>query len=440
MRIEDFAEYIDAAFNDHFDQTSDNFYPFPERQGDPISYMIQEAAGIDEPPAEDLRAVLEDQHHGWNDKDSMYDENPFSSDAHYQSRGIQIAEYLEEWEFFRKSILTEARLFNSQAEGVLAHIFEGIESHTTAAGKKVVVNAGPGRAIKTLYRARAFQSDNELTAAIARPDAELGPPPSAYAVAGRMNSRGIGVFYGATHGGVALAEIRPPVGSRVLVGRFSIIRPLRLLDVEAMQSIQTKGSIFQSNFIRALEKTAFLNMMSTQIARPVMPNDEASEYLVTQAIADYLAMRREPALDGIIYPSAQQNGSTKRNVVLFHKSARVEDIDLPKHTNVSAHVHEYDEEGTRPDYGVFVRKPPLKEKSSSPGQSLLAIFKRSPLYPDSNYDARDPALRLDLSSLRVHHITSVRISADDFPVRRHETKMSAEEVKALEEKEDKLDF
>ena len=34
-----------------------------------------------------------------------------------------------------------------------------------------------------------------------------------------------------------------------------------------------------------------------------MPDDEPFEYLVTQAIADYLAA--EQAIDGIIYPSAQ---------------------------------------------------------------------------------------------------------------------------------------
>ena len=38
---------------------------------------------------------------------------------------------------------------------------------------------------------------------------------------------------------------------------------------------------------------------------PVMPDDEPLEYLVTQTIADYLATRTEPALDGILYPSAQ---------------------------------------------------------------------------------------------------------------------------------------
>jgi len=435
MRIEDFADYIDDAFADHYELTSEDSYHYDERQGEQVSFMIQEAAEIDEPPAEDVRAVLEDRHDRGHDKDTMYEENPFSSEAHYQSKGIHITEYLEEWEYFRESILTEARLFNRQAETVLARIFEGLEDHVTAHGKRVIVKAGLGHGIKALYRARAFQSDERLEAAVARPDSELGPPPPACAVAGRMNSRGIGVFYGATHAGVALAEIRPPVGSRVLVGRFEIIRPLRFLDLEAMRSIRAKGSIFESSFVRALEKTAFLDTMSARITRPVMPDDEASEYLVTQAIADYLATRTDPALDGIIYSPAQQSGKAKRNVVLFHKSARVESVPLPKHTEISANVTEHDEDGVRPDYSVFVRKPPEKEKTK-PSHQFLA----GEPYSGVRYDARDPALRIDLSSLKVYHIESVKFSGHDFPVRRHETEMSAKEMEKLEEKEEKFDF
>jgi hypothetical protein len=440
LRIDDFADYIDVAFKDHYQQTSVEAYPGDEPAGDPVSYMIQEAADIDEPAAEDARAVLEDRYDSQRTKNEVYDENPFSPQAHYRSKGIRITEYLEEWESFRWSLLTEARLFNSYAESVLARVFEGLEKHVTAQGKKVIVNAGSGQGIKALYRARAFQSDEKLEAAIARPDAELGPPPAASAVAGRMNARGIGVFYGATHAEVATAEIRPPVGSRVLVGRFEIIRPLRLLDLDAMRSIRPKGSIFEASFLATLEKTAFLDTMSARITRPVMPDDEASEYLVTQAIADYLATRQEPALDGIVYPSAQQGGKAKRNVVLFHKSARVERIALPKHTQISAHVTERDEDGVRPDYSVFVRKPPQKDEANSPHPFLAALHDPWVRYPGVHPDVRDPALRIDLSSLNVFHVGSVKFSGSNFSVRRHETQMSDRELEKLREQEKQYEF
>ena len=43
-----------------------------------------------------------------------------------------------------------------------------------------------------------------------------------------MNAKGISTFYGATNEDIALAEVRPPVGSQVAIARFDIIRPLLL--------------------------------------------------------------------------------------------------------------------------------------------------------------------------------------------------------------------
>ncbi len=39
-----------------------------------------------------------------------------------------------------------------------------------------------------------------------------------------------------------------------------------------------------------------------------MPDDEPSEYLATQAIADFLATESAIRLDGIIFPSVQAAG------------------------------------------------------------------------------------------------------------------------------------
>jgi len=61
-----------------------------------------------------------------------------------------------------------------------------------------------------------------------RPDRDMGAPPSSLPAAGRMNAKGISTFYGATDPQIALAEVRPPVGSQVAIAYFEIIRPLRL--------------------------------------------------------------------------------------------------------------------------------------------------------------------------------------------------------------------
>jgi hypothetical protein len=81
-----------------------------------------------------------------------------------------------------------------------------------------------------------------------------------------MNARGISVFYGAVSAEVALAEVRPVVGSRVVTTRFLLSRPIRLLDLEALQSVTVAGSVFDPTYIEQLEKAHFLGNRSRRIA------------------------------------------------------------------------------------------------------------------------------------------------------------------------------
>ena len=53
----------------------------------------------------------------------------------------------------------------------------------------------------------------------------------------------------------------------------------------------------------------FLRSLSRRITRPVMPDDEAMDFLVTQAIADFLATESSTSLDCIFYPSIQAAGN-----------------------------------------------------------------------------------------------------------------------------------
>jgi len=200
-------------------------------------------------------------------------------------------------------------------------VFGDIDQLKTHDGRPLVVAAGPQTSIDHLYRSRDFQAVDQLKDALGRPDLHLGSPPARAARAGRMNAQGIAVFYGATHALVAIAEVRPPVGSEVVVARFNFCRLLRLLELTALEDVQDGGSIFDPTLKQRLERAAFLRTLCGRMARPVMPDDEAFEYLPTQAVADFLGTMNEPRLDGIVFPSAQT--SEGRNVVLFHHAARV---------------------------------------------------------------------------------------------------------------------
>jgi hypothetical protein len=231
-----------------------------------------------------------------------------------------------------------------------------------------------------------------------------------------MNAQGVAVFYGASDAGTALAEVRPPVGSKVLHGRFDLVRPARLLDIEALSRVRAVGSVFDPQFLPALQKAKFLRFLSRRISLPVMPDDEPFEYLVTQAIADYLAESNQPNLDGIIYPSVQSG--SERNVVLFHKSARVSELDIPAGTEIDARLESFTDDGPEPDYWVWEEVPPVAE-TAEPSADTSDPFAAWLAPPSTNQDSREVYLNLIVDSLTIQHIEAVSFQTDEFPVRRH---------------------
>jgi hypothetical protein len=233
-----------------------------------------------------------------------------------------------------------------------------------------------------------------------------------------MNARGITVFYGAEAPHVAIAEVRPPVGSRVAVAKFSIIRPLRLLDLTALSNVHDAGSIFDPTLKDRLERVAFLQSLGHRISRPVMPNDQDLDYLATQAIADFLATENEPQLDGIIFTSAQCQGG--RNVVLFHNAARVEALELPTGTEISADCGYHSDDGGQTSYSVSERVPPEPAPSPTAEKgpfTSLASFSIS--MPPLDDDHREATLRVIPDSVEVHHVDQISVHTTPYSVDRH---------------------
>ncbi|MDD5585346.1 MAG: RES family NAD+ phosphorylase [Alphaproteobacteria bacterium] len=430
ISIEEMAHRIETAFDQHYYRTSSEPSSLEytmikegmmdwDRNGEPVIYAISSAAEIEEEPAKDIQQVLEDRHADFESA-TMGEECPFDSESHYEEKTPDDIEFRSDWAAFERDIKKETRYFNKAAEAILEKVFEELTDLQTRDGQKVIISAGLGAEISSFYRARIFQSDEELEEAIKRPDIEIGPPPFKQAMAGRMNAYGISVFYGATTPEVALAEVRPPVGSRVIVGRFDLVRPIRLLNIDALRSVYVDGSIFDAGYIYRLERAKFLEYLSQKIVMPVMPNDEPIDYLVTQAIADYLATKE---LDGVIYPSAQASDG-KKNVVLFHHAARVKQMDIPTGTKLSARLYDMTEDGPEIDYWVWEETPPLEPPTpKSPNDAFP-----EPVFwgtPDSQ--ARDneaaPTLCLDATSLKVHHISHVHVISTEYSVQRHRSEM-----------------
>ena len=236
-----------------------------------------------------------------------------------------------------------------------------------------------------------------------------------------MNARGISVFYGANEPGVAIAEVRPPAGSQVAVARFNIIRRLRLLDLTALSAVRERGSVFDSTFASRLERATFLRSLSEHITRAVMPDDEALDYLATQAIADFLATENEPMVDGIVFPSVQAAGNAL-NIVLFHKAARIEAIDLPEGTEIDASTGLNGEEGWEPWYSVREVVPPKddsKDKTENIDFPSLPASLFGEPWRDPRSDVREATLRVDLESIKVNVIQRVKFECEEHDVHRH---------------------
>jgi len=429
--IEDFAERVETAFEQHFRQTSDQPTSWQqsllsdqecnydwERDGEPVVWAIANATEIPEQAAQDIQSILDDKHSDF-DAAVMGEETEFCSESYYVEKGPNDDEWQGKWFSLEQSLKTEARFFSRNSAADLATIFDGIDKMYTSDKRTLVINAGPKTTVTEIFRARVFQSEEKLLEALCRPDYHLGPPPAAFAIAGRMNARGISVFYGANNPSLTIAEVRPPVGSQVLVARFEIVRPLKLLDLTALNAVTEIGSVFDPSWADRLDRATFLRSICQRMTRPVMPDDEAFEYIPTQAVADFLATENDPVLDGIVFPSVQVAGDGL-NIVLFHKAARVEAIELPEKTNIEASTGLMGEDGWEADYSVTEWIPRIKPVEKVAENDLPFI---STLSSDSTYsysgDFRDITLKIDLKSVRVHIVDKVRFDTFSHDVRRN---------------------
>ena len=430
--IDDMAKRIEEVFEQHYRHTSDHpnswqLALLSDREsdydwwpdGEPVVRAIANAADMSVEAAQDIQTILDNQH-GDFESAAMGEETEFCSESYYEEKGPSDLAWQEEWRSFERSLKTESRFFSRTAATLLGSVFSGIEEMSATDGRPLVVDAGPDTSLSTIYRARAFQSDDRLVAALCRPDQQLGSPPPSLASGGRMNARGISVFYGANEPRVAIAEVRPPIGSQVAVAGFEIIRPLRLLDLTALNTVSEGGSVFDPELAARMGRAMFLRSLSQRIMQPVMPDDKAFDYLPTQAIADFLATESESPIDGIVFPSVQAAGNVL-NVVFFHKAARVESIEVPDGAEIEAATGQMSSDGWEREYEVIERVPPASVPDEAPAEDAgrpnfaeIAGGRWTP--PDPDF--REPALRIDIESIKVHEVRRFEFDTIEHDVHR----------------------
>lgn len=394
-----------------------------ERAGDRVEYVIADVAGLDEPIARDVRELLSDRFGYEATKEG--EEDPYDDQACYEEKGPDEWDFRESWDFFRSQVRFRSRFFNPHAQRALDEIFGDLGSLHNHEGTPAIREIMPADESRYVYRARVAFSNEGLTSILTDPVKGLGPPPSRQAKAGRMNPAGVSVFYGARDKETCIAEARAPVGSCVVIGRFEIIRPVRLLDFDVLTQVVVKGSHFDPGFHTRYGRAAFLDRLVREISRPVLPRDEEFEYLPTQAVSEYLASCVEPRLDGILFHSSQTAG-TGRNIVLFNHARRIEPYDLPDGTEIQFMKGEGPEEDYEDSITIFEAIPPDKPKTSEstdfdPASFLLGSESPAPRPDDGDDDLwhRDATLRLDAGGIRVLLIRAVSYKHRERSLRRY---------------------
>lgn len=429
------ANRIHVALQEHFEFTStdpDDHSDIMvrlglaawEREGEYVRYVIADMAGLTEDAAADLTGLLRKIHYSYPDETDGVP-NPYGHDAFYEERAPDTTGFVNTWDRFRHDIRSRARFFNEHAKEALDEMFGDLYEHKTMDVVSVIWEVGPGDSEGSFWRARSASSEEDVKVILKAPASEIGPPPSESALSGRMNPAGIPVFYGALDKSTCVSEIRPSVGSYVVLGKFELLRKVMLLDLDALEKIYVDVSYFDSECTIRKGRAAFLRQLVAELSRPVMPQDEETDYIATQTVAEYLANVVSPRLDGIVFRSSQ-TGAAGRNVVLFNHARGVESDTIPKGAEVEVYPPHEEEDGWEdPTFDVFrilPSDPPKESPSKAEPLDLLDALPargsddQEPEGAEAQITRLEPTLKLDIESIVVVDIKAVEYKHESIPV------------------------
>lgn len=387
------ADMMHKVFDDYYSSHYENeHYSF----GSTAEKTIYEELGTDEQASSDIFSFLCDKH-------NEYDHEVYSEFYVYVKDAYEITEFDFTWKKIKTSLETESRYFNNNLRIFLDEVFSGVEQAFNSSGA-TIKTLGPG---DVFFRARAFNDYDEIKAELEHPERNFGPPPSAKARAGRMNAPGVPVFYGATSKETAIAEVRPAVGSTVVVCQFRPVHPMRILDLSALEDIVIKeGSLFDPETRKQIEITSFLKTLSRKLTIPVSAARSDSEYLITQAVSEYLSILAPLELDGIMFHSTQSEHPTEKrdgkyNVFLFRKSSRVRN-GAANGVKYKVSLYENAEDDFYEPRASIVPMD-VSKLNKIPESALYRLFKKADL-------------QMDTSSIEVHTVKSVLYVTDAQPV------------------------
>lgn len=230
-----------------------------------------------------------------------------------------------DWTRIATELVHGRRFFNTNASMFFESlIFEAMrassrENPNVTAVVKVVPEA------TRFYRARIASTHGQLLAFQDDPTKELGAPPKDRAANNRMSPSGVPLLYVAADAETGIAEVRPSIGDKVVVAEFVSTRPLEFFDFTALTTLEHQAiSWFEPGYQKRTDRRLLLEYLHDLIARPVRAND--TDYVVTQALAEFIRYYDKQRFDGISFRSVQREGGV--NYVIFDRSP-LEALQIP---------------------------------------------------------------------------------------------------------------
>lgn len=307
------------------DEVDENYranYEPNEDCGDYPSDIISEMLGLNEEIADNLVNILSekesrDVHQG---ADAFYD----AERLYVTQRNLgNFGDHMEKWEWFCSTIKHQTRFFNQQFLNDLDSLFKELDRFKY--GKiSPVCEISPDDADALFYRARRFANSKEEAEILNNPNGELAAPPPNKSNSGRMNPKGVSVFYGAYEIKTCIAEIRLLVGEKAISGQFKLKKPITILDLTLLKEIDEPQYYEEGDDIDNLDGLFyFLRHFASEISKPIHPSDADLEYLPTQAFSEYLNHHYKIRIDAIIYSSSQTKYNEGKNIVILGRAAEI---------------------------------------------------------------------------------------------------------------------
>ncbi len=312
-----------SMFRDRFEEFDDTYHDY--RHGLTLSQALGQILTIEDEGACDVAARY------YREVCPAADRKFFAPGMRYKSKRLRFDEPEHEqifaeqrWTEQTRNFKHSRRYFNNEAKAFFSTLFNvALEAKNRSLfGPQLaairVLGAG-----ETIIRARrvAGADISALKESIlADPKVQLGAPPPTISKQNRMNPAGIPLFYGAKSVQTAISEVRPSIGDEVAICKFQTTRDLKLFDFSRfdLPLERQMTSHWRDDYDRREEALVMLKYLHRLIAQPV--RTEETDYIMTQAMAEFLHYEVEGGFDGITFGSVQDEGG--RNYAIFDEPDR----------------------------------------------------------------------------------------------------------------------